>query len=523
MSAKETRVSEFEGHRAVVLGPDEAATSPLARWGHFGVPVLVVPHGGRRRRGGRAAPPRRSSLAGWSRRAGSRSTPATASPGPAMAQATRARSSIAAGCSTSSSRRSPTRWCPRSTRTRPGRNEVDRRGCVDRGVQRARADLPLPHLFRAAVCMSGTFDVEPFIGGFTDDLYFSSPIHFLPGLDGPASTSCGSVSSYFASGSGKWEDVGESWRGGRRARDQGRAEPGRRLGPGVRPRLADVVEDASDVRGAGDCDSPMTDRHDAAAVRADAPRRRTSPVSSRSVGGTDVEPAEECARRPPRRSPALLREAGVERRTMRSRLPTGARRSSVTRLDRRGRRPCCSTAHYDVQPAGDLAAWALLALGADRAGRPLVRPGRSRLQGQPRDAADRAARTSAALAGRHPRGLRGVGGDVDRRAWRRLVRRRARPVRRRRDARRRRRQHRARHPDGDHQPARARVGVLVTVRTMAGPVHSGMYGGAAPDALAALVSMLATLRDAEGRDDHHGLRRRRDLGGRRLPRRAVPR
>ena len=44
--------------------------------------------------------------------------------------------------------------------------------------------------------------------------------------------------------------------------------------------------------------------------------------------------------------------------------------------------------------------------------------------------------------------------------------------------------------------------VLVTVRTLAGPVHSGMYGGAAPDALAALISMLATLRDAEGDDDH---------------------
>ena len=40
--------------------------------------------------------------------------------------------------------------------------------------------------------------------------------------------------------------------------------------------------------------------------------------------------------------------------------------------------------------------------------------------------------------------------------------------------------------------------VLVTVRTLAGPVHSGMYGGAAPDALAALIAMLATLRDAEG-------------------------
>ena len=40
--------------------------------------------------------------------------------------------------------------------------------------------------------------------------------------------------------------------------------------------------------------------------------------------------------------------------------------------------------------------------------------------------------------------------------------------------------------------------VLVTVRTMAGPAHSGMYGGAAPDALAALVAVLASLRDEAG-------------------------
>ena len=49
----------------------------------------------------------------------------------------------------------------------------------------------------------------------------------------------------------------------------------------------------------------------------------------------------------------------------------------------------------------------------------------------------------------------------------------------------------------------------MTVRTLAGPVHSGMYGGAAPDALAALISMLATLRDAEGRTTITGL----DAGG----------
>lgn len=37
--------------------------------------------------------------------------------------------------------------------------------------------------------------------------------------------------------------------------------------------------------------------------------------------------------------------------------------------------------------------------------------------------------------------------------------------------------------------------VVVTVETLAAGVHSGQYGGAAPDALAALVAMLASLRD----------------------------
>ncbi|MGW5238510.1 M20/M25/M40 family metallo-hydrolase [Monashia sp. NPDC004114] len=40
--------------------------------------------------------------------------------------------------------------------------------------------------------------------------------------------------------------------------------------------------------------------------------------------------------------------------------------------------------------------------------------------------------------------------------------------------------------------------VTVTVRTMEGPAHSGMFGGAAPDALAALVATLASLRDERG-------------------------
>jgi acetylornithine deacetylase/succinyl-diaminopimelate desuccinylase-like protein len=47
--------------------------------------------------------------------------------------------------------------------------------------------------------------------------------------------------------------------------------------------------------------------------------------------------------------------------------------------------------------------------------------------------------------------------------------------------------------------------VLVTVRTMAHPAQSGTYGGAAPDALQALVTALASLRDETGETTIDGL------------------
>ncbi|GAA1908017.1 dipeptidase [Lapillicoccus jejuensis] len=47
--------------------------------------------------------------------------------------------------------------------------------------------------------------------------------------------------------------------------------------------------------------------------------------------------------------------------------------------------------------------------------------------------------------------------------------------------------------------------VLVTLRTLAGPVHSGALGGPAPDALAAMVRLLGTLRDDDGETTVDGL------------------
>ena len=44
-----------------------------------------------------------------------------------------------------------------------------------------------PDVFKLAVAMSGTFDLSKYLDGkINQDFYFSSPLHYLPGLeDGP--------------------------------------------------------------------------------------------------------------------------------------------------------------------------------------------------------------------------------------------------------------------------------------------------------------------------------------------------
>lgn len=69
-----------------------------------------------------------------------------------------------------------------------------------------------PHLFRSALGMSGSFDLQSFLGDFGDDLFFSSPLDFVPGLDGPALEQLRRRFIVLASGTGRWEDISESWR-----------------------------------------------------------------------------------------------------------------------------------------------------------------------------------------------------------------------------------------------------------------------------------------------------------------------
>ena len=70
-----------------------------------------------------------------------------------------------------------------------------------------------PGVFRAALGMSGTYDLQRFYHGqFSDHLYFASPLHFLPDLTGQQLEQLRQRFVLLASGEGAWEDVGESWR-----------------------------------------------------------------------------------------------------------------------------------------------------------------------------------------------------------------------------------------------------------------------------------------------------------------------
>lgn len=70
-----------------------------------------------------------------------------------------------------------------------------------------------PDVFKLAIAMSGTFDLSKYLEGrFNQDFYFASPLHFLPGLEGPLLDKLRQRFIVLPSGEGDYEDIGESWR-----------------------------------------------------------------------------------------------------------------------------------------------------------------------------------------------------------------------------------------------------------------------------------------------------------------------
>ncbi len=61
------------------------------------------------------------------------------------------------------------------------------------------------------------------------------------------------------------------------------------------------------------------------------------------------------------------------------------------------------------------------------------------------------------------------------------------------------------------------VELVVTVRTLSSAMHSGMFGGAAPDALVALIRMLASLHDARGNVTVRGIDNSQNWTGAKYP------
>lgn len=70
-----------------------------------------------------------------------------------------------------------------------------------------------PELFRSAICMSGTYDItKHYEGEWSQSLFYSSPLQFVPGLEGDQLDRLRERYVLFASGEGAWEDIGQSWR-----------------------------------------------------------------------------------------------------------------------------------------------------------------------------------------------------------------------------------------------------------------------------------------------------------------------
>jgi esterase/lipase superfamily enzyme len=69
-----------------------------------------------------------------------------------------------------------------------------------------------PDVFRAAVGMSGSYQIERFYdGAWTQDLYYASPLQFLPGLEGAQLDRLRERWVILASGEGEWENMDSSW------------------------------------------------------------------------------------------------------------------------------------------------------------------------------------------------------------------------------------------------------------------------------------------------------------------------
>jgi len=70
-----------------------------------------------------------------------------------------------------------------------------------------------PDVYKAAICMSGTYDLTRWMTRSSQDWYFSSPLDFLPGLeDASVLEALRKRFVLLTHGTGRWEEPQQSWR-----------------------------------------------------------------------------------------------------------------------------------------------------------------------------------------------------------------------------------------------------------------------------------------------------------------------
>ena len=81
-------------------------------------------------------------------------------------------------------------------------------GCSLGGTYAANAALKFPTVFRDAICMSGRYLMTELTDGqINQDLYFSSPLHYVPGLEGAGLDHVRQNTHLtLVCGRGKWEE-----------------------------------------------------------------------------------------------------------------------------------------------------------------------------------------------------------------------------------------------------------------------------------------------------------------------------
>jgi esterase/lipase superfamily enzyme len=81
-------------------------------------------------------------------------------------------------------------------------------GCSMGGYHAANFFFRHPDIFDVVISLSGIFQLRMFVGDYLDDnVYFNSPLHYLPGLDDPSYLDQYRASQIvICSGQGAWED-----------------------------------------------------------------------------------------------------------------------------------------------------------------------------------------------------------------------------------------------------------------------------------------------------------------------------